>query len=147
MYKLNKNKGYSLIEVILSLAICTILLSSIFAIRMKLIKFQNHNLKVSKHIEVLKTLENKLVFNYDYGDLESQFNETLYINNGNLNLESIKNKSFSEILALEKNNKLPYLEINTYQMDEGVLKFHLKIVYNNSNSGNTLNAFFYKGDY
>ncbi|QGU95136.1 hypothetical protein GOM49_08560 [Clostridium bovifaecis] len=159
MHKLNKNKGYSLIEVVWSLAIFFILLSFILSMEIRNLNFKRYSLEIGKYSEFLEVLKNTLVFNNEYediraivnakGNLDSQysFNTKLFINSENLNLESLKNKELAEVFTLEKSNDLPYLEMDIEDKADGIMKIDLNLIFKMMNQTKKIGTSFYKGDY
>lgn len=159
MFKSNKNKGYSLLEVVYSLSIFFILLSFILSMEIRNLNFKRYDLEISRYGEFLEALKNTLVFNTEYEDIkaivntsknldsQNNFNTKLFINNENLNLKSLKNKELTEVFTLEKVTDLPYLEVNIEDKDDGVIKIDLNLIFKNMNQTQKISTSFYKGDY
>lgn len=158
MRKLNKRKGYSLLEVIFSLAIFLSLSSLTFSMEMRNLNIIKENRDMNRYLQFFEGLKNTLLYNYDYRDMEEiilkmnpdfkkSCNLKLYVNSENLTLERLKNNNLEEIVSQEKFNSLPNLEILIEENTDGVMKISLNLNIESSNEHKRLNTYFYKGDY
>lgn len=158
MRKLNRRKGYSLLEVVFSLAIFFSLSSLIFNMEMRNFNIIKENKDMNRHLEFVEGLKNAMLYNYEYNDMEEMalkmnpdfkksHNLKLYVNSENLTLERLKNNKLEEIVSQEKFNSLPNLEILIEENTYGVMKISLNLNIENKNEYKKFNTYFYKGDY
>lgn len=151
MCKLKKNKGFGLAEVICSLAVISILLTSVYKIEMIDYKLEIYNTKMNNYIEILEGVKSDILCNYEYKEIKNILgkNKTkkLYIDEKNLNLDKLKYKDFINLANERSNKNHPYLEIVLNDNDDNVIKIDLNIITKLLDKDKIIKISFYKGDY
>lgn len=153
MFKLKKSKGYSLIEVICSLAILLILISYLISYQYQYYNLKKHNIDIANGIGFLEGVCNNLKFHYSYEELINFLNynaiaseKTFYINKNNLKLEELNTNGLMDILS-DKQGTYPYLKLCFNLTDENIITVDLFYVYMSTDAEESLNFRFTKGDY
>lgn len=145
MLGLKSKKGFSLIEVICSMAILMIMLAVFFNISSNAIALKKYNIELENNITFLEGLKNNIRYNMSCEEvLELWHNNKLYIHGENLNLEALKNKSIRSIFSSDQPEKKPYLVMNIEE--SRVLEIHMNL-YSNLKNKKIFNFRFYMGKY
>lgn len=145
MQKLKIDKGYSLIEAVISLALFSILFMTVISLSFSSIRIKNYTNSVKKHRFFLETLKNTLFYNTAYSELKSLQSVSLhYINRSNMEISSIKNGSISSLITSASGEK-PYIYIRI--SGEEVLRVELELHYKIFNRDEMMGCEFYRGNY
>lgn len=109
-------KGFSLIEVVVSISIFMILSFSIYDIKLSYIKSRelSNNKKIA--VDTIKTLEHICKYDNTYSNLYNMKDKTMYLNNNKLNSYKLFNEGL-DILDEESDGKLPYMKIQITEKD------------------------------
>lgn len=160
MFKLNKSRGIGFIDVICSLAILMIAITYIASFKVKEIKLKKYNTEMNKSAVFMEALKNDITYNYTYEEIEKlliehlhsnnsnyTYENKLFINGNNLNLDSLNTKGLEEILDKFENNKETYLEITANNDEDKIIKINLIFFINGIQSNKTIRTTLYKGEY
>lgn len=136
-------KGNTLIEVMVSLALFSLLFIYTLTINSVVIRQNFDNKLLKSETECLQALENIILNNCTYSYLSQFAGDSSYISSNQLSIDYLRNNNivFSDYNDTAK--LLPYARIDVIKY-ESILK--VTIIYFKID-GKTLDAVFYKGDY
>lgn len=102
-------KGFSMIEAILSTAMFMIILSCIVNMYAKVINIKNENKLIYQYTAFMEALKNNMEYNMTYDDLQNLYTDSkLYIYSGDINIDSLKNKDIKSIFKSTSDRNYPY---------------------------------------
>lgn len=146
IWKLNKKKGFTIIEALCTLSIITILFSYIMQMELKNIKIKQYLELKGKYICLLEAVSNELAYNASYPELINlSDNRKVYIDNENMNLQKIKNSKITDCFTDRIPLLKPYL-VMVINKDK-VLKINTKIYFKYVNKEEMIECKFSKGNY
>lgn len=130
-------KGFSMIEAILSTAMFMIILSCIVNMYAKVINIKNENKLIYQYTAFMEALKNNMEYNMTYDDLQNLYTDSkLYIYSGDINIDSLKNKDIKSIFKSTSDRNYPYAVMSMEKINENSeyeayavtaeLKYHLK---------------------
>ncbi|KYH35676.1 hypothetical protein CLTEP_00690 [Clostridium tepidiprofundi DSM 19306] len=130
MLELKNKKGYSIIEVVFSIAIFIIFSTTVLLISFNSLKLKAHNKEIERYIDFAEGIENILIYNYSYDDVIDIKNlNKCYIKNEDINIEILKLNNLEDILMRNKPDEKPYavLSIEESKPLNITLSIHTKI--------------------
>lgn len=141
-----KSKGFTLIEVIVSVSIISIALITIISSEMLTLKLKNQQGAKDKGIMILETTNKIVTNNLSYGEVLNNFGHNVrYITSPNTNIDLIKKSNIISLCTTSSEPSYPYMIISGEKdKDYDVVKVVLNYVIN-KNEG--LTYVFYKGNY
>lgn len=141
-----KSKGFTLIEVIVSVSIISIALITIISSEMLTLKLKNQQGAKDKGIMILETTNKIVTNNLSYGEVLNNFGHNVrYITSPNTNIDLIKKSNIISLCTTSPEPSYPYMIISGEKdKDYDVVKVVLNYVIN-KNEG--LTYVFYKGNY
>lgn len=141
-----KSKGFTLIEVIVSVSIISIALITIISSEMLTLKLKNQQGAKDKGIMILETTNKIVTNNLSYGEVLNNFGDNVrYITSPNTNIDLIKKSNIISLCTTSSEPAYPYMIISGKKdKDYDVVKVVLNYVIN-KNEG--LTYVFYKGNY
>ena len=130
-------KGFSLIEAIISTAVFMIILSYIASMYAKVINIKNENKLIYEYTAFIEALKNNMEYNMTYDDLQSLYTHSkLYIYSDDINIDLLKNKDIKSIFKSTSDKNYPYAVISMEKINENSeyeayavtaeLKYHLR---------------------
>lgn len=143
-----KNRGFTLIEIVVSLCILTIILTAMLSSETLALNFKGKQDKKDKALMAIETTSSVMLNNLTYEEILVFFgNNVRYIKSENINNDSYKHSNILDLTTLDLDGNYPFMSINIIKdsVDEV-----LKIILNykiNSNQGDNLTYVFYKGKY
>ncbi|MCI1943734.1 prepilin-type N-terminal cleavage/methylation domain-containing protein [Clostridium luticellarii] len=140
------SRGFTLIEVLCSVAIFSVLFMSAFFIQLNVLKVKDYNEEINRCTLIMEHVKNNIIYNFDYEDVLKLYKDSkIYINCSNLNIEDIENTGADELFSDVKPAKEPYVILN---VTEGkVLKINLRLYRNTYRRIVVDECEFYKGNY
>ena len=125
MWKLkNKNRGFTIIEVMCSVTIFSIIFLTALSIKMATYKIKIYNDEVLKNIVFLQSLKSEILSNLSDTELNELVNSNrVFINSENINENSLKDCKIADLFSNNKKPEMPYLKI---AVDNGTFT-HIKI--------------------
>lgn len=144
--KLNKNNGFSLIEVLCSLLIFSIIFLTSQDIILNSIKARNINNIYEKNLTYLDGLKNLINSNSSFEEIDTIKNSgKIYIEASNININSLKYVNLQDILTSLPQNKLPYIKFTI----SGVKVYEINVEYHFNIKGEekVMKTVIYKGNY
>jgi prepilin-type N-terminal cleavage/methylation domain len=147
MWKFNINKkGFTLIEVMFSVAIFSVLFLSALSFTLNNIRLKKYNDEIRKNRMYLETLNNIMLYNTDYATLENLKNEgRVYINSQYILVDTLKVSDFNSIMSLSPESQKPNVKI-VFEGNE-VLHIVIELYCNILGKDETLKCEFHKGNY
>lgn len=146
MYKLNKKKGFNLIEVICSVTLFSILFMITLTIGVKVLNIKKYNKEINNYTLVMEEIKNRMIYNSTYNEIEQlNLEHKYYISKEEINLDKLRQKDLIDIFIESKPFQEPYLVISIEEGD--VLKLNLKLYAKVNNNTNIMECEFYKGKY
>lgn len=154
MFKLNKFKGFTLIEVICSLSIFAIIFAYIMNFQLRDIRLSKYNDEMNRAIEFVEALKNNIIYKWEYEEirhiyyslLNGDLKEKLYINKDNINIEELENKEIKDIVSKHCYSPM-FIEFQVRGIDENVIKISLRFNVNSDIGKEVIETQVYKGDY
>lgn len=130
-------KGFSMIEAVISTAMFMIILSCIVNMYAKVINIKNENKLIYQYTAFMEALKNNMEYNMTYDDLQNLYTDSkLYIYSGDINIDSLKNKDIKSIFKSTSDRNYPYAVMSMEKINENSeyeayavtaeLKYHLK---------------------
>lgn len=145
MWKLkNKNRGFTIIEVMCSVTIFSIIFLTALSIKIATYKIKIYNDSVLKNIVFLESLKSEILSNLSDTELNELVNSNrVFINSENINENSLKDGKIADLFSNNKKPEMPYLKI---AVDNGTfthikIEMYTKVIGKNK----TLKCEFYKG--
>ncbi len=108
-----KNRGFTLIEVVVSIAMFFIIIFSAFNIKILSIKLREKEKNYNSFLLSTEALRNIILNNYSYGYINSLEGNIYYISTENLNSENVFNKELG-VLDYNKPQNSPFMSIEVY---------------------------------
>lgn len=144
--KLNKNKGFSLIEVLCSLSIFSIIFLTSQDIILNSIKARNANGIYEKNMTYLDGLKNLINSNNSFEQINEIKNSgKIYIESSNINMDSLKYMNLQDILTSMPQNKLPYVKLTI--IGNKVYEINIESHFNIEEKEKIIKTVIYKGNY
>lgn len=146
MYKLNKKKGFSLVEVMCSITLFSILFMITLTIELKVLKLEKYNKEINNYSIVVEEIKNTMIYNFTYDDLKKiSLEHKYYMPIENIGFDKIETKGVTNMFVETKPLKDPYIKIS---IDDGkVLKVNFKLYTEAINNKIVMECEFYKGKY
>lgn len=144
--KLNKNKGFTIIEVLCAISVFSILSTYIICFELNSIKTKKYIEVKSQNIKLLEAVLNELSSNCSYEELIALYNSgEFYITKENLNFDNILNNNIKTIVTNSLGNKESYIVLN-FNIDK-VLKIEATLYFKFMNKEEMIKWETYKGNY
>lgn len=146
MQKLKINKGFTMIEIICSLAIFSMLFLFILSVQLNNLRLKKYNENLHAYIAALEALKNDMLYNTSFTEIEEEYHSNMiYIKGENIKIDKIKNINFEDLFVSIVPSEKPYIKLN---LEEGeVLKVKLQLYIKNINKDETIECEFFKGKY
>lgn len=127
-----KSKGFTLIEVIVSVSIISIALITIISSEMLTLKLKNQQGAKDKGIMILETTNKIVTNNLSYGEVLNNFGDNVrYITSPNTNIDLIKKSNIISLCTTSSEPSYPYMIISGEKdKDYDVVKVVLNYVIN-----------------
>ncbi|ABK61586.1 hypothetical protein [Clostridium novyi] len=147
-----KKKGLCILEPLCALAILSIFIVYLSNIQIKTFHLKNQNQCIDEYIKLSENLKNNLKYNLSYKELESSLlkdhsENNFYINQDNLNIDSIRKSHINKLISKNKLNEIPYAQITIRSLEKGVIKVDINLKVKCNGRIENINSYFYKGDY
>lgn len=141
-------KGFTLVEVVCSSAICLIFACAISSILRSVTINRDYYNKTTNYILCLEAIKNKICCNCSNGEIEAIYNENggrHYINRTDVDINRIKTNNINEFFSINRLQVVPYIEINITKSN--VYQFNLVLHFINNGREQSINYCFIKGRY
>lgn len=146
MWKSRTLKGFSLIEVIIALAIYSILFFTALSIYSNNIRLKSYNKTLTSHTSYIEALKNIIIYTSDFSTISSLCDGNVrFINKNNLSLHILKEKSLDEIITPTYDGSNTFISV-TGTIDK-VLRLELVMNINIFGRNEVLQCIIYKGNY
>lgn len=142
-----KKQGNTLIEVVIAVTVFSILIMSALSVESAKTRIKVRNERRQYYNECVKLLKINIINYINYNDFKSMFEhgETLYVENENMTIESIKELDLAEIVQYAEPVEGTFLEIDI--QGEKPLKIIIRCHINNSLMNEVITWEFFKGSY
>lgn len=142
----NRNKGFTLIEVLCSITIFSILFMTVLSMQLNSIKVKKYSKEIYSYTAFMEEVKNSLSLNCSYDELEKlYFKNKIYISKENIVVGRFKEKGIEELFEQDVPKEMPYLVMNVE--DGKVLKVNLKLHAKLLGKEKIMECEFYKGAY
>lgn len=141
-------KGFTLIEVVCSSAVCLIFACAISSILRNVTINRSYYNKTTNYILCLEAIKNKVCCNCSSADIEIIYKENggkHYINRTDVDINRIKINSINELISINRLQGVPYIEISITK--NNVYQFNLVLHYICNGREESINYYFIKGRY
>lgn len=146
MQKLRTKKGFSLVEVVCSLALFLVLFLCAASIETSVNKLKEKNTNEKKYTDILKLTGDSLNYNVSFSECKALKNMgKLYINKENLDYDLLSSINIEAVLEEEIKSSDVYLKVSIEGIN--VHKVTLTLYYKESGRIKNLCYEFYKGSY
>jgi len=146
MFRSNKKKGITLIEVICSITLFAILFMITLTMELQVLKVQRYNKQTNKYALFMEEIKNIMIYNATYDELKRLKSENrYYISTENIDFDKLIEKDVMNMFIETKPLKEPYLEVGVE--DGKVLKVNFKLYAKVINNIIVMECEFYKGKY
>lgn len=146
MYKLNKKKGFTLIEVLCSITLYAILFMITLTMGVKVFEIQKYNKKINNYFVVMEGIKNTMIYNATYDEIKKLNSEyRYYMPIENIDFDELREKGVTNMFVETKPLKDSYVVISVE--DGNVLRVNLRLYTRINNNTNTMECEFYKGKY
>lgn len=146
MYRLNKKKGFTLIEVLCSITLLSVLFMIILTMELKVLKVEKYNKQINNYTLFMEEIKNVMIYNSTYDEIEKlNLEHKYYIPEENIDFDKLREKGIINMFVETKPLKDSYLVISIE--DGKVLKVNLKLYANIINNTRVMECEFYKGKY
>lgn len=119
----HKEKGFSLIEVIVSIGFSMIIIGLIIKLQLINAKIAVENKDLNEIIFLMESVKNDIKSNFKIEEVEERFKAPKYINGDNLSFDNLKNNDLKNLLETSEENVKRYFKI--YKLREGILSAEL----------------------
>lgn len=146
MLKSKTKKGFTLIEVMVGIAIFSILFSATMTLQLGYMRLKLHNEKMNNYRFYIETVRNRMLYDISYNKIcELRNSSKIYINKNHINLESLRNEDIMSIFDPSVESEKLYIKADI----EGgeVLKIELKLNTLVLGKMEAITCEFYKGAY
>lgn len=142
-----KHKGYSLIEVVCSLALLSLVITVTIFISESSAKIRNMRINEQKYYTCIDILKKQIKYNSEYKYIKELYSSNKrYINQESISLDKLKDDDFLSLFTDEIPDNKPYIEACFEEKTEdGVLKIILEVKWKSEKR--KVSCEFYKGDY
>ncbi|MGE5627473.1 MAG: type II secretion system protein [Solirubrobacterales bacterium] len=107
------NKGFTILEVILSLSIFAMMSSFALALMINSKKLENQYNNLNKNLSYLEGIKTIMVSSYSYNDILTLKNDNrVYISNENMDYELLKDNRSKSIFTSVEPKHVPYIYLN-----------------------------------
>lgn len=146
MYRLNKKKGFTLLEVMSSITLFSILFMIIITMELKVLKVEKYNKEINYYSIVVEEIKNAMIYNSTYDEIKKlNLEHKYYIPTENINFQEFGAKDVTDMFVETKPLEEPYIEISVE--DGKVLKVNFRFYGNVLNNRIVMGCEFYKGKY
>lgn len=146
MLKLNKKKGFSLIEQLCAVSILSILSICVITIQLNNLRLKEYNKQVFLYSGVLEALKEEMLYNYSYDNIKGMYNlNKRYIAKDRLTISSVRSNDLSQIFSESSDTANTYLLLNL--IDGEVLKIHMELHVKLNYKEEIIECDFNKGNY
>lgn len=146
MQRLNKKKGFSVVEVLCAISVMSILSLFIINIQLNNLRLRNYSKEKVKYIAVLEAVKQEILYNSTYEELIVQNNQHKnYIDKDKLSLSSLKTLNLDQIFSESCNINNTYIKLNLTTGEVISLELELHLKFNQSEE--IIKTSFSKGDY
>lgn len=146
IWKLSKNKGFTIIEALCALSIITILFSYIMQLELKNIRLKQYLELKEKYICLLEAVSNELTYNASYIEIVNlSNNRKVYIDTGNLNLQKIQSSKITDCFTNTMPLVDPYIVISIN--NESILSINMKMYFKSGSKEELIECQSFKGNY
>jgi type II secretory pathway pseudopilin PulG len=147
MLKLKTEKGYSLLETLVSLSIVTIIVFCGLSLHLLKVKQKSYNTALNQNLNYIETAGNSLLSNCSYDEIAAAFgSETKYIIAEDINANSLNTNNILTLLKSSSGSGSKNISI-TAVPGSGVLTISLQLSYFFSGKTEVLRYEIYKGNY
>lgn len=141
------NKGFTLIEVMVSLSIFSMLFLFALTIQIDNAKIKGYNNKLNENINFYEALKNDLIGNISFSKLKVYTGKTIYLDKEEMNLKFLKDNYDKIIDSFSEEAKTTdFIELQVID-SAPVLKLELRMQINYNADTENMDFEFYKGDY
>lgn len=146
MLNLKIKKGFTLIEVLLSMSLFAMLFSAALSIKLSELKVEKWNSECNKNLAYLEGLKVVMANNFSYSDVLSLKNgNKIYINKDNMKYDLLEVSDVKSVFTDVKPISNPYIVLNI--QGENVLDVTIEFYSLVNNKEDVYFAKFYKGMY
>lgn len=115
----HKGKGFSLIEVIVSIGFSMIIIGLIIKLQLINAKIAVENKDLNEIIFLMESVKNDIKSNFKIEEVDESFKAPKYINGDKLSFDNLKNNDLKNILDTSEENVNRYFKI--YKLSDGIL--------------------------
>jgi prepilin-type N-terminal cleavage/methylation domain-containing protein len=126
MQKLNKNKGFSLIEQLCAISIFSIISICVITIQLNNLRLKDYNSQILIYSSVLEALKQEMLKNNSYDNILQIYNlNKRFVSKEMLNMNSIRENNLNQIFCESANTQNTYLILNLTQGE--ILNIHMEL--------------------
>ncbi len=146
MWILKIKKGFTLIEVMCTIALFSILFITCLSIQLNTLTVKKYNESIIKYSLYMEYIKNNIMGNFTHEDIENlKTQNRYYISKENIDLENFREKKLRTLFTETSLKEKPYLVMSI----EGdmVYKINLKLYTNILKKEKVIECEFFKGKY
>lgn len=126
MLKLNKKKGFSIIEQLCALSIFSILTICVISLQLNNLRLRDYNRQILLYSSVLEALKQEILYNYSYCNVKDvYFLNKRYISQDKLTISSVRTSDLNQLFSESEGIANTYLILSI--VDGEVLKIHMEL--------------------
>lgn len=139
-----RSAGFTLIEVMCSIAVFSILFLTALSIKLAEERMKVYNDKVLQYTTCIETVKNEMISNMTCDEVVKLYDsDKVFINRENLNIDSLKSNNISELFSEEQQSEMPYIQMS---VEDGQLQhINIKMYTRILNKIKILSCEFHKG--
>jgi prepilin-type N-terminal cleavage/methylation domain-containing protein len=146
MWKYKIKKGFTLLEVMISISVFSILFLTSISLQLNTVKIKAYNEKLNNSRQLVELVGNKLLYNSEYAYLkEIAAEKKEYINKKNLDVQIMRECDIRHVLESAVENSDAYIQVRI--TGEEVLKIELELHARIFGKAEVVRWHFFKGNY
>lgn len=146
MFRSNKKKGFTLVEVLCSITLFAVLFMITLTMQLQALKVEKYNKQINKDALLMEEIKNIMIYNATYDELKRlKVENRHYMDTEGIDFDKLTGKEIMNMFVETKPSKEPYLEINIE--DGKVLKINFKFYGKGIDNTTIMECEFYKGKY
>ncbi len=147
MLKSTSEKGFTIIEIVISLGIFSIIFICLMSFDVTSLKIKKDIKSINNNVIIMESLKNNIIYSMTFEELEQlQKNSRFFVNKENMNLSKIQNG----VMNVFSDNEIltdSYIELSFIKCEFKVYTLRLNLHTINQKDTMELQCNFYKGDH
>jgi prepilin-type N-terminal cleavage/methylation domain-containing protein len=145
MSNLLSKRGFTLLEVIISLAVFSIMFICMISYDITSLNIKKNIKTINKNVFIMETLKNNIIYSMTFSELEGLFvDNRTFINSGNMTTYKIQKKVI-DVFSLASSDSGPYIKLSYLKYESKVYTLRLSLYAGEPNNIIELQCDFYKG--